>query len=85
MTARHESQKVFAFNTRATERAIVPDAGTSVTFEVSSDKGDESQWVLDPKSPITSPDILFCAGVKMRLTPDVGGFYFDGSYDEPDS
>ena len=70
---RYTSQTEFYFNKLQEYRSIIPDNGTSVTIEFWSG----IEWVEDPLSPITSPDAIRCSGVGIRLTPDVGGFFFD--------
>ncbi len=70
---RYTEQKEFSFNKLQELRAIVPDAGTSVTVEFFNGVN----WSEDSESPITGPNKIFCKHLKVRLTPDVGGFFFD--------
>lgn len=71
----YTGQQTFAFNKMQDFRALIPDSGVSVAVEFWN--GD--QFVIDDKSPVTSPEDISCLGVVVRLTPDPisGGFGFD--------
>lgn len=71
--ARFTSQTEFSFGSDVDARAVVPDSGTSLTFEVWSGTG----WVTDGMSPITEPQRIFTRNVQIRLTPNTGGFLID--------
>lgn len=71
--ARHESQYMFYPPETPIDRVVIPDAGTSVTVEYYNG----AEWVEDSLSPITTPDTIYCCKARVRLTPDVGGFFVD--------
>lgn len=70
---RYTEAKEFSFNKLQDERALIPDAGTSVVVEFHSG----SAWVTDEQSPVTVTKKIYCKGLRVRLTPDTGGFSFD--------
>ena len=72
--ARYTEETIYNPQGSTEERSVIPDAGTSVTVEYSNGAG---SWVEDSQSPITTPNTIFCRGLSVRLTPDVGGFYID--------
>ena len=74
--ARYTSEKIFKSIGGVATRNIVPDTGTSVSVEYYSGQ----EWVADPNSPITTPNIINCRDILMRLTPDVGGFFIDEEF-----
>lgn len=85
MGVRYDDQAVFIFPPGAGNVSVIPDAGTSVTVEVSNGLTGEAEWVLDDKSPITTPTPILCGGIKLRLTPDIGGYAFNGGLYERNS
>lgn len=76
--ARYTAQKEFVFGVGKTERAVVPDTGTTVTVEYWSG----STWTADSASPISDPSKIYTSGVNVRLTPSAGGFFIDEDEDE---
>lgn len=75
--ARYTAQHILSSKGSVKERSVIPDAGTSVTVEFHTG----TQWVADPESPITTPNLITCRGLSVRLTPDTGGFFIDeGTY-----
>ena len=73
MPTRYTAQHEVSFGPLPETRAVIPDSGTSLTFEVWSG----SEWVADGMSPITQPQQIFTRNVRIRLTPDTGGFLID--------
>ena len=71
--ARYTSAKIFSSVGGVETRNVIPDAGTSVIVEYYTG----TQWVTDPSSPISAPNIINCRGISVRLTPDSGGFFID--------
>lgn len=70
---RYTEESEFVFNGIKDYRVIIPDSGTSVAVEFWTG----SEWATDSGSPVTTPDKIFCPNVRVRLTPDTGGFYFN--------
>jgi hypothetical protein len=62
-----------AFGKLQNERAIVPDAAASVVVEYWTG----TAWVTDESSPVTKPTTIYTKGLRVRLTPTGGGFWFD--------
>lgn len=85
MGVRYEGAQVFSFPPSAANVVVIPDAGTAVTVEISNGQTGEGQWELDDKSPITTPTPVACGGIKLRLSPDVGGYAFNGGFYERNS
>jgi hypothetical protein len=71
--ARYEAQTIIDPIGKINERSVIPDAGTSVTVEFFNG----AEWVADSQSPITVPNTVFCRGLRVRYTPDTGGFFVD--------
>lgn len=71
----YTGQQVFSFNKIQDFRSLIPDAGVSV--EVAFWNG--TQFIVDDKSPVTSPTDISCTGVTVRLTPTPAesGYGFD--------
>lgn len=65
----------FAFNKLQEYRSLIPDAGVQVAVEF----WNGNQWVEDDGSPISTPNDISCAGVRVKLTPTPanGGYGFD--------
>lgn len=85
MGVRYEGPQIFTFPRGSNNVVLIPDSGTSVTVELSNGLEGEAQWVTDVKSPVTLPTPIVCGGVKMRLTPDAGGYAFNGGLYERNS
>ena len=73
MPTRYTAQQEFTFGPLPEARGVVPDSGTSVTFEVWNGTG----WTTDGMSPITEPERIFTRNTRIRLTPNTGGFLID--------
>lgn len=71
--ARYTVATDFIFGSGYDYRSIVPDAGASLDVKFWSG----AQWVADPKSPITSPSLIFARNNNVRITPAGGGFTID--------
>lgn len=71
---RYEAAVVLNFSSHIahSEKAVVPDAGTEVSVEYFNGVG-----YTPLAAKIVEPDTLFVRGCKVRLTPNVGGFYID--------
>ncbi len=70
---RYTVQTEFAFGKLQSDRAIVPDSTASVVVEYWTG----TAWVTDSSSPVTKPTTIYTKGLRVRLTPTGGGFWFD--------
>lgn len=70
---RYTEQKTFSFNKLQEYRGVVPDIGASLAVEYYSGE----DWVEDQASPMVVPNIIYSAGMTVRITPTGGGFSID--------
>lgn len=69
--ARYTAQKEFLYSPNTEFINIIADTGTLLTLEV----WNGNAWVASSSSPLSLDSSINVAGLKIRLTPDVGGYF----------